>query len=215
MPRYATAVRPAREMRLQAMARAQVVVSGVPPVSPRRRRSYRYEKADYDDEQKKFVAVHDALNSVCSFDPCTGTWRSEPDIPKLHSGRPIVNGSEFVAPWGEYMSAVAHMGSVCIFGIEGSPPLALADGVWTALPPLPEIDYMMRCGWPGHSNINLPSGYDHPRLASLPLEFFADDAAAPWPFRVASTLRGCAAPRRPAVFGRADSPDDDATPTDP
>ena len=113
------------------------------------------------------------------------------------------------------MSAVAHMGSVCIFGIEGSPPLALADGVWTALPPLPEIDYMMQCGWPGHSNINLPSGYDHPRLASLPLEFFADDAAAPWPFRLASKLRGCAVPRRPAVFGRADSPDDDATSSDP
>ena len=128
---------------------------------------------------------------------------------------PNAYGSEFVAPWGEYMSAVAHMGSVCIFGIEGSPPLALADGVWTALPPLPEIDYMMRCGWPGHSNINLPSGYDHPRLASLPLEFFADDSAVPWPFRLASTLRGCAAPRRPALFGRADSPDDDATPTDP
>ena len=76
------------------------------------------------------------------------------------------------------MSAVAHMGSVCVFGIEGSPPLALANGVWTALPPLPEIDYMMRCGWPGHFNANLPSGYGHPRLASLPLEFFADAAAA-------------------------------------
>ena len=113
------------------------------------------------------------------------------------------------------MSAVAHMGSVCIFGIEGSPPLALVNGAWTALPPLPEIDYMMQCGWPGHDNANLPSGYYHPRLASLPLEFFADDAAVPWPFRLASTLRGCAAPRRPAVFGRADSPDDEATRPDP
>ena len=91
----------------------------------------------------------------------------------------------------------------------------VADGVWTALPPLPEIDYMMQCGWPGHDNANLPSGYYHPRLASLPLEFFADDVAVPWPFRLASTLRGCAAPRRPTVFRRADSPDDDATPSDP
>ena len=73
------------------------------------------------------------------------------------------------------------------------------------------VQARIRKTFEGHSNINLPSGYDHPRLASLPLEFFADDAAAPWPFRLASTLRGCAAPRRPAVFRRADSPDDDAT----
>ena len=51
--------------------------------------------------------------------------------------------------------------------IEGSPPLALTNGVWTVLPRLPEIDL----GYPS----NYPSGDERPLLASLPLDGFAEN----------------------------------------
>ena len=104
----------------------------------------------------------DALRSVRSFDPRTGTWRAEPDIPDLRTGR-LHRG------FCEGMSAVAHGHSVCVFGIEGSPPLALTNGVWTVLPRLPELDL----GYP----TNCPSGDEKPLLASLPLDGFAENVA--------------------------------------
>ena len=65
--------------------------------------------------------------------------------------------------------AAVHGHSVCVFGIEGSPPLALTNGVWTVLPRLPELEY----GYP----TNLPSGDEKPLMASLPLDVFAENVA--------------------------------------
>ena len=104
--------------------------------------------------------MYGILRSVHSFDPRTGAWRAEPDIPDLRTGR-LHRG------FCEEMRAVAHGHSVCIFGIEGSPPLALTNGVWTVLPRLPEIDL----GYPS----NYPSGVERPLLASLPLDGFAEN----------------------------------------
>ena len=71
------------------------------------------------------------------------------------------------------MRAVAHCGAVCVFGLADSPPLALVNGAWTTLPPLPDT--------PGYDGPNYnPSGDTEPKVASVPLEFFADEAPAPW-----------------------------------
>ena len=111
-----------------------------------------------------FIATYTyILRSVRSFDPRTGTWRAEPDIPDMRTGR--IRGDGFCVGMG----AVAHGRSVCVFGIEGSPPLALTNGVWTVLPRLPELEY----GYP----TNLPSGDEKPLMASLPLDVFAENVA--------------------------------------
>ena len=69
------------------------------------------------------------------------------------------------------MRAVAHCGAVCVFGLADSPPLALVNGAWTTLPPLPDT--------PGYDGPNYnPSGDTEPKVASVPLEFFADEAPA-------------------------------------
>ena len=66
--------------------------------------------------------------------------------------------------WGNGMNAVAHEGKVCVFGIEDSPPLALADGVWTGLPSLPD-EYCFGYGRKLHN----PSANRDPMLGSVPL----------------------------------------------
>ena len=66
--------------------------------------------------------------------------------------------------WVKLMNAVAHEGKVCVFGIENSPPLALADGVWTGLPSLPD-EYCFGYGRKLHN----PSASRDPMLGSVPL----------------------------------------------
>ena len=73
--------------------------------------------------------------------------------------------------WGKGMRAVAHGGSVCVFGLADSPPLVLANGAWTTLPPLPDTPCY-------DGPIYNPSGDREPMVASVPLEFFADEAPA-------------------------------------
>ena len=103
------------------------------------------------------------LSSVYSFDPRTATWRSEPDVPRCAT-EPRLPSPPWPGAWGNGMNAVAHEGKVCVFGIENSPPLALADGVWTGLPSLPD-EYCFGYGRKLHN----PSANRDPMLGSVPL----------------------------------------------
>ena len=73
----------------------------------------------------------DQLASVFSYDPRTDQWRSESQLPfedsRVRSRLPMI-----------YMiSAAAHERSVVVVGGTPAPHLAIADSVWTELPPFP------------------------------------------------------------------------------
>ena len=68
------------------------------------------------------------LASVFSYDPRTDRWMSEPPLP-------LGNYGDYYEV--EFLRAVAHEVQVVVVGLTGAPPLALADGSWTELPPLP------------------------------------------------------------------------------
>ena len=125
----------------------------------------------------------DSLRSVYSFDPRTAAWSAEPDLPPFRRSGIHWRG-------GEGMNAVAHAGKVCVFGLRETPPLALARGVWTELPRIPqrwgqvpryiwEQHYAKKYGpWtPGMATQMIPEDkYDYnpsacrdPFLASLPM----------------------------------------------
>ena len=67
---------------------------------------------------------------VFSYDPRADRWRSEAPLPLEEYGA----GSQSS---GADLGAVSHKGRVVVIGIRGAPPLALVNGVWTELPPLP------------------------------------------------------------------------------
>ena len=65
---------------------------------------------------------------VFSYDPRTDRWSSESLLP-IENYRETSRSAQ--------LTAVSHEGRVVVIGIEGAPPLALVDDVWTELPRLP------------------------------------------------------------------------------